>query len=144
MFSCLPLAPRYRSDDEFPWLEGIDPSRHYWIGVNGDVEQSVAIPGLCPETCDTFKTAIQQFRRLAPGESMTIPRAVITSTIHCVGENCYALADDLAPAPVWHLFDRDAMESLLMTAHPDWMCSDQDLELGRRRLMQAWQQAAMA
>jgi hypothetical protein len=144
MFSGLHLAPRYRSDDELPWLEGIDPSRRYWIWVNGDSEQAVAIPGLCPESFDAFKEAIQQFRRLAPGESMTIDRAAITSTIHRIGENCYALADDSTPVAVWHLFDRDAMESLLMTAHPDWMGSDRDLELGRRSLMQAWQQTAIA
>jgi hypothetical protein len=30
------LSPRYRLDDELPWLEGIDPSRHYWIRVNGE------------------------------------------------------------------------------------------------------------
>ena len=56
------LSPRYRIDDELPWLEGIDPSRHYWINVNGDKNLTVAIPGLVVDSISDLKQTIRQFR----------------------------------------------------------------------------------
>jgi hypothetical protein len=47
-------------------------------------------------------------------------------------------------AAVWHLFDAETVESFLMTASPDWQCSQQGLELGRQQLMQSWTQPTAA
>jgi hypothetical protein len=55
MLQLFPLAPRYRLDDEQPWLEGIDPSRHYWIKVNSHATLIVAIPGLIFSKTDEFR-----------------------------------------------------------------------------------------
>lgn len=136
------LSPRYRLDDEFPWLEGIDPSRHYWVAVNGDSNSTVAIPGLVVDSISELKQAMQQFRALQPGEQMTLARIANALTIHCISSNCYAVEDKINDAQVWHLFDQETLDSLLMTAHPDWQCAPSDVELGRRLLLRALQEPA--
>ncbi|MDM9381553.1 hypothetical protein QUB80_12665 [Chlorogloeopsis sp. ULAP01] len=138
------LSPRYRLDDELPWLEGIDPSRQYWITVNGDKNLTVSLPGLTVSSKNELKQFIQQFRSLQPGEQMTLARINKTCTIRCVSSNCYAIEAEIDNAPVWHLFDQETLDSLLMTAHPDWQCAPKDIELGRRLLMQSFQQAAIS
>lgn len=138
MMPLFPLTPRYRLDDEHPWLEGIDPSRHYWIRVNGDADRVAAIPGLVVTSQDEFKTMVLAFRALQVGEELTITRAAQRCTILCVSQNCYAIATEYDGAPVWHLFDQESLESLLRTSHPDWRCAARDVELGRRLLSQSW------
>ncbi len=138
MMPLFPLVPRYRLDDDHPWLEGIDPSRHYWLMVNGDTSQVVAIPGLTVASAEEFKAAILQFRALQPGEEMQIQRAADRCTLICISQNCYAIATDVDGAPVWHLFDQESLESLLRTSHPDWRCAPRDVELGRRLLTRSW------
>ncbi|MEA5597482.1 hypothetical protein [Rivularia sp. UHCC 0363] len=135
------LSPRYRLDDELPWLEGIDPSRHYWIKVNGDNHLTVPIPGLLISSMDEMKQAIRQFRSLQPGEQITLVRAASSCKIYCISVNCYAIETEINDALVWHLFDRETLDSLLMTAHPDWQCASSDIELGRRLLIGSLQQA---
>ncbi|WP_427156775.1 hypothetical protein ACQFX9_15295 [Aliinostoc sp. HNIBRCY26] len=131
------LSPRYRLDDELPWLEGIDPSRHYWLAVNGNKNLTVALPGLVAASVGELKQIMSQFRALQPGEKMNFTRAAASCTIHCVGMNCYALAAEVNGSPVWHLFDQETLDSLLMTAHPDWQCAPSDVELGRKLLMRS-------
>lgn len=133
------LSPRYRLDDESPWLEGIDPSRHYWLAVNGDQNLVVALPGLVVSSIDELKQVMVKFRHLQPGEQMSLARTASNCQIHCVGLNCYALATEINGAMVWHLFDQEALDSLLMTAHPDWQCAPSDVELGRKLLMRSLQ-----
>ncbi len=135
------LSPRYRLDDELPWLEGIDPSRHYWIKVNGESSLTVAIPGLLVSSMDEIKQAMKQFRSLQPGEQMTLERVASSCVIHCISSNCYAIEIKVDNAPVWHLFDQETLDSLLMTAHPDWQCAPSGMELGRRLLVRSLQQA---
>jgi hypothetical protein len=144
MQSPLCLSPRYRLDDETPWLEGIDPSRHYWIHVNGDTRLTTSIPGLVATSFEEFKATLLKFRDLQPGDDLVLQRAVGDCTIQCISLNCFAIVGEVNQAEVLHLFDREALESLLMTAHPDWICSQKDLELGRRSLMRSWQQPAVA
>lgn len=139
-----PLAPRYRLDDELPWLEGIDPSRHYWLRVNGCSEVSTAIPGLVVASQAEFKQAILQFRALQPGEQMILERVAQATKVYCVSTNCFALEDQIEGAIVWHLFDQETLESLLMTSHPDWQCAPKDIDLGRRLLMRSWQHSVAA
>lgn len=144
MYPSFPLAPRYRLDDEMPWLEGIDPTRHYWVRVNGD-EQAIAIlPGLSARSLDEFKPTMRRFRALEAGQTLTLERVSERCTILCISQNCYALEVHGQEAPVWHLFDQETMDSLLMTSHPDWQCAAKDLDLGRRLLMRSWQQPAAA
>ncbi len=133
--SSFTLAPRYRLDDEQPWLEGVDPSRHYWLWVNGQQHLSVVIPGISVQSGSELRQFMERFWDLSAGESLTWERAATTLEIHCVGPNCFALVDEYAGAPVWHLFDREALESLLMTASPHWQCRPEDVALGRRQLM---------
>lgn len=135
------LSPRYRLDDEIPWLEGIDPSRHYWIAVNGDKNLTGAIPGLMVSSISELKQTIRQFRSLQVGEQITLSRIANSCTIHCISPNCYGVAAEINGASVWHLFDQETLDSLLMTAHPDWQCAPQDVELGRKLLMRSFQQA---
>jgi hypothetical protein len=135
------LSPRYRLDDESPWLEGIDPSRHYWIKVNGESSLTVAIPGLLVSSMDEIKQAMKQFRSLVPGEKMTLARVASSCTIHCISSNCYAIEIEADNAPVWHLFDQETLDSLLITAHPDWQCAPSGIELGRKLLVRSLQQA---
>lgn len=136
------LSPRYRLDDEMPWLEGIDPCRNYWIMVNGESNITVAIPGLTVASKSELKEIIVQFRSLQPGEKMSLDHVAGACTIFCVSHNCYALEDKINGVLVWHLFDKETIDSLLMTANPDWQCSPKDLDLGRRLLMRSFQQAA--
>ncbi|MGK7944897.1 MAG: hypothetical protein AB4058_10560 [Microcystaceae cyanobacterium] len=138
------LAPRYRLDDESSWLEGVDPCQYYWIWVNGDPQVSVVIPGLCVSNKQELKTVIKQMRSLQSGEMMRIQRAADSFVLHCVGDNCYGIEGQVQGALVWHLFDQEALESLLMTSHPDWLPSTQGMELGRKRLNQAFVQPAYA
>jgi hypothetical protein len=133
------LSPRYRLDDELPWLEAIDPSRHYWIAVNGDRNVTMAIPGLATSSFDEFKQAIRQFRALQAGEQLTVTRAASSCTVYCISSNCYAIPAEVNGADVWHLFDCETLESLLMTAHPDWQCSPKDIEMGRKLLAKSFQ-----
>ena len=144
MVRFLPLSPRYRLDDETHWLIGIDPSRHYWIAINGQDGFLDAIPGLLAFSIDELKRIFRQFITLQAGEQMTLVRAAESSTIHCISQNCYALETYFQGALVWHLFDQETMESLLRTAHPDWQCSPSDLELGRQLLVRSWQQTIAA
>lgn len=137
------LSPRYRLDDESPWLQGIDPSRHYWITVNGDKNFTIAIPGLVVSSMSELKQAIRQFRSLQPGEQMTVNRIASDCTIHCVSPNCYAVEEEINHAPVWHLFDQETLDSLLMTAHPEWQCAPSDIDLGRKLLMRSLLQTSV-
>lgn len=138
------LSPRYRLDDESPWLEGIDPSRHYWIAVNGDKKVTLALPGLIVSSIDDFKRVVRKFRSLEPGEVMSLARISSRCMIRCITDNCYAVEARINDAPVCHLFDREALESLLMTAHPDWQCSPSDIELGRKILLRSLEQATVS
>jgi hypothetical protein len=136
------LCPRYRLDDESPWLEGIDPARHYWIAINGNSSMTQPIPGLMVESTSEWKQAIRQFRAMQAGEEMKINRVVSSCTIHRIGENCYAIASEINKAPIWHLFDQETLESLLRTAHPDWQCTSNDVDLGRKLLLRSLEQPA--
>ena len=138
------LSPRYRLDDESPWLEGIDPARYYWIAVNGDAANAVGIPGLMVSSLRELKQVIHQFRGLQPGEQMTLVRTANTCTIHCVSPNCYGVEAEMNQSQVWHLFDQETLESLLMTAHPDWQSSSKDVELGRKMVARSFQQSLVA
>ncbi|MEA5616240.1 hypothetical protein VB711_00080 [Cronbergia sp. UHCC 0137] len=137
------LSPRYRLDDQSPWLEGIDPSRHYWLCVNGDKKMTLALPGLIVSSLDEFKQVIRKFRSLQPGETMTLARIASRCLIRCVSPNCYAIEAQVNHAPVLHLFDRETLESLLMTAHPDWQCAPSDVELGRKFLLRSLQETTV-
>ncbi|NJL00743.1 MAG: hypothetical protein HC838_10165 [Spirulinaceae cyanobacterium RM2_2_10] len=136
------LAPRYRLDDASPWLVGIDPGCRYWLSVNGVEEQRVSIPGLLLTDLDDWKQAVRNFRALQPSESMDLTRPSAALTLHCISENCYAIAHHINGAPVWHLFDRETVDSLLMTSHPDWQCAACDLDLSRELLAQSFCQPA--
>lgn len=131
------LAPRYRLDDDSVWLQGIDPSRRYWLYVNGDVRSRVVLNGLLTTELDEWQQVVREFRSLQPEETMTLTRlGEPTLTVHCLSRNCYAIASEFNGADVWHLFDQESLESLLMTSHPDWQCAPQDLALGREALNQ--------
>ncbi|MFM2062783.1 MAG: hypothetical protein RLZZ507_2453 [Cyanobacteriota bacterium] len=138
------LSPRYRLDDESPWLEGIDPSRHYWIAVNGEKKVTLALPGLIVSSFDEFKEVIRKFRSLQPGEMMSLARISSRCMIRCIATNCYALEARINDAPVWHLFDQETLDSLLMTAHPDWQCAPSDIELGRKLLLRSLAQSTVS
>jgi hypothetical protein len=138
------LSPRYRLDDELPWLEGIDPTRHYWINVNGDSNLLVALPGLTVSSLGQIKQVIMQFRDLQPTEQMALTRIASSCTIHCISPNCYAIEAQINDAPVWHLFDNETLETLLRTAHPDWQCSPKDVELGRKLLLRSLEQSMVS
>lgn len=137
------LAPRYRLDDESPWLLGIDPARHYWITVNSDVDTPVALPGLMVSSLSEFKQTIRKFRALQPQQQMQVFRTTNSLTIYCISANCYAVEVDNS-IPVWHLFDQETLESLLMSAHPDWQCAERDIDLGRQMLMRSLSQSLVA
>ncbi|MDJ0727498.1 MAG: hypothetical protein QNJ38_20545 [Prochloraceae cyanobacterium] len=136
------VAPRYILDDESVWLEGIDPSRHYWLFINGDRKLRVAIPGLYVSSFEELKENILGFRNLKPQEKMEIKRISGSFILHCVSSNCYAIEGKVAGAEVWHLFDRESIESLLMTGHPDWVSAPEHIELGRRHLANSFKQPA--
>ena len=91
MQSGLSLAPRYTLDDESPWLVGIDPVRRYWLKVNSEDAITVTIPGLLIPSFEMLKEAIQSFRSLPVGATLTLP--TFTSerlTIHHPMENSLA------------------------------------------------------
>ncbi|HEY9668644.1 MAG TPA: hypothetical protein V6C91_17685 [Coleofasciculaceae cyanobacterium] len=136
------LAPRYRLDDESPWLEGIDPARYYWIAVNSDVGIRVAIPGLTVSSLEEWKQNIRRFRSLQSGEQMNLVRIATSCTLYCISDNCYAIEGDVAGAKVWHLFDQETLYSLLMTSHPDWQCAPKDIDLGRQILARSLEKVA--
>ncbi|NEO29432.1 MAG: hypothetical protein F6K36_03055 [Symploca sp. SIO3C6] len=144
MIQPLTLSPRYRLDDESPWLEGIDPARNYWIAVNGDATLKVAIPGLFVCSCEQWKQSILKFRSLQAGEQMDLVRISSSLKIYCISSNCYAIEGEIAGATVWHLFDSESLDSLLMSAHPDWQCAPTDIDLGRQMLSRSWEQEAVA
>ncbi|NEP01564.1 MAG: hypothetical protein F6K58_23485 [Symploca sp. SIO2E9] len=143
MTNPLTLSPRYRLDDEFPWLEGIDPARNYWIAVNGDAALKIAIGGLFVSSYEQWKHSILKFRALQAGEQMDLVRISSSFRIHCISSNCYAIEGEVASAPVWHLFDQETLDSLLMSAHPDWQCAPTDIDLGRQMLSRSWEQEAV-
>lgn len=136
------LSPRYRLDDESLWLLGIDPARHYWISINGETAFTASIPGLTVSSIVEWKQFMRQFRGLQPGEQMELVRVSQGVSIICISENCFAIATEYNSAPVWHLFDQETLERLLRTAHPDWQCSEKDVDLGRQMLMRSLQQPA--
>ena len=128
------LSPRYRLDDESIWLEGIDPSRHYWIRMNGDPQQMAIVPGVLLSSEVELRGVIQRFRALKSFDRLEVERVAGTVTIECINENCYAIVATVNDAPVWHLFDRETLEMLLRSSHPDWIPSPKDIELGRKSL----------
>ena len=138
------LSPRYRLDDESPWLEGIDPAGYYWIAVNGDVGVKVAIAGLTVSSVGEWKQNMRKLRSLQPGERMELIRVTSSCTIYCISSNCYAIEAQVAGALVWHLFDQETLDSLLMTSHPDWQCAPKDVDLGRQLLARSWEKVAVA
>lgn len=138
------LSPRYRLDDQITWLEGIDPSRRYWLAVNGDKNLTVIIPGLCASSIQELKETILKLRSLQPQEKMLIERTVGRLVVQCISKNCYAIQGRVKGALTWHLFDKESLESLLLTSHPDWIPSPKDMELGRKVLEMAFEQPAYA
>jgi hypothetical protein len=138
------LSPRYRLDDQIIWLEGIDPSRRYWLAVNGNKQLQVALPGLCVASIQELKDVILHFRALQPQEKMVIQRTVGRLAIQCISANCYAIQGRVKGALTWHLFDKETLESLLLTSHPDWIPSQRDVELGRKLLEISFEQPAYA
>ena len=144
MYPRFTVIPRYQLDDQIPWLEGIDPLRNYWIAVNGDQSQIVTLPGLTAASFDEFKQVMRRFRALKSGETLLLGNSDQSGKIICISSNCYAYEGNLDGAPVWHLFDQESLDSLLMSAHPDWQCSQKDLLLGRTQLEASWQTTAVA
>ena len=142
MYPQFTVIPRYQLDDQLPWLEGVDPLRNYWIAVNSDRAFTVTLTGLKADSWDEFKQFMRRFRSLQPGESIKLGNS--DEEVICVSPNCYAYASDVDNAPVWHLFDEESIDSLLMTAHPDWQCSQKDLLLGRSQLEASWQTTVAA
>ncbi|MGD1952314.1 MAG: hypothetical protein ACFB14_22105 [Leptolyngbyaceae cyanobacterium] len=145
MQSLLPLAPRYTLDDESPWLLGIDPVRRYWFKINGEEDCAIAIPGLSTVSFEVLKEAIRSFRTLPVGATLTLPTFTTERlTIHRLANNLYAIPQPINGASTWHLFDRETVESFLLTAHPDWQCASQDIALGRDAILQSWEQPSVA
>ncbi|AFY71607.1 hypothetical protein Pse7367_3370 [Thalassoporum mexicanum PCC 7367] len=151
MTNPLVIAPRYRLDDESVWLEGIDPTRHYWLAINGDRQYITPVPGLVVNSPQEFKQAIINFRTMQVGDRLVFDRAATTCLIYCLSIDCYAIESVIENqsgqikqgALVWHLFDRETIESLLRTAHPDWQSSSKDIELGRKLLSSSWQSSSL-
>ena len=137
------LAPRYCLIDSNPWLIGIDPLRRYWFQLNGSVDQRVNVIGFQSNDEVTLRDAVQAFRALEVNESLELPTALEQETlmIHCISPNLYAIPGQVNQSEVWHLFDSEAIEAFLMTAHPDWICAEKDRALGYGALTGAWQQA---
>ena len=145
MHLALSLTPRYTLDDESPWLLGIDPVRRYWIHVNGDQSATIIIPGLLIPSLETLKEAIQSFRSLPVGATLTLPTCTGERlTIHHPTDNLYAIPHAVDGWNAWHIFDSETVEAFLLTAHPDWKCAPQDLSLGRDLIAQAWAQPSAA
>ncbi len=141
----LSLTPRYTLDDASPWLLGIDPVRRYWINVNSEESTKITIPGLLIPSLETLKEAIQSFRTLPVGATLTLPTFTRERlTIHHPMENIYAIPHPVNGVGAWHIFDRETVEAFLLTAHPEWQCAPQDLALGRDLITQAWEQSNIA
>lgn len=140
----LSLVPRYRLDDDSSWLLAIDPVRRYWIAINGDENLSTEIAGLLTSDKQIFREVILGFRSLTPGETLKLPTYGESTQIYCVANNCYAIADKVAGAEVWHLFDSETLESLLMSAHEDWIANPKDIERSRQLLSKSWEQSLVA
>ncbi|PSO48716.1 MAG: hypothetical protein BRC33_08835 [Cyanobacteria bacterium SW_9_44_58] len=144
MYPKFTVIPRYQLDDSIQWLEGVDPLRNYWIAVNGDRARITTLAGVKADSFEEFKQIIRRFRALQPGEEMFIGNSDRPGKIICISANCYAYESNMEQAPVWHLFDEESLDSLLMTAHPDWQCSQKDLLLGRSQLEASWETPAVA
>lgn len=142
MYPRFTVIPRYQLDDQMPWLEGIDPLRNYWIAINSDRALIITLSGVKANSFEGFKQIMRRFRSLKSGEAMSIGDR--GNQIICISPNCYAYEDKIGEAPVWHLFDHESLDSLLMSAHPDWQCSPKDLLLGRSQLEASWQTTAVA
>ena len=145
MQTMLALVPRYTLDDESTWLTGIDPVRRYCIQLNGESSVMLKIPGLMTASFEALKGSIQAFRSLRPGASMSLPTFTRDNlTIHYLAEDFYAIPHSVNGLPAWHLFDRETIESFLLTAHPDWQCAPQGIAMGRDVLSQSWAQPSAA
>lgn len=145
MSNLFPLSPRYRLDDEDTWLIGIDPIRRYWLAVNGDETLQTVIPGLDSEDLAAFRNAVLSFRDMGAGDSIQFPTKVgLPLTVNCVAKNCFLLEGDVNGHPACHLLDCESLESLLMTAHPDWVCAPQHKALGSKLLSLSWDQPAVS
>ena len=140
----LSLTPRYRLDDDFSWLLAVDPLRRYWIAVNGNNCLSTEIAGLLTSEPQELREIILQFRALNPGETLKLPTYREETLIYCVATNCYAIVSEVAQAEAWHIFDRETLESLLMTAHSDWIPNPKDVERSRQLLSQSWNKSLVA
>ncbi|MEM1309043.1 MAG: hypothetical protein AAGF98_05995 [Cyanobacteria bacterium P01_H01_bin.153] len=141
MCNQLALVPRYRLDDEQTWLMGIDPLRRYWLWVNDNQANPVILPGLSVNNFDVFRDAILTFRAMTVGDTAKLPTAMGADlVIKCVAKNCYAIDGNVNGNPATHIFDQESLESLLMTAHPDWQCAPHHRELGQKMLAKAWNQ----
>lgn len=140
MQSALALAPRYTWEHEFNWLLGVDPVRRYWIKIDRTDSVAVAIPGLSVQSLNVLQETIRSFHSLPVGSTITLPTFTTERlTIHHLMENLYAIPHAINGAATWHLFDCKAIESLLLTAHPDWRCTPQDIALGRDVIALGWQ-----
>jgi len=138
-----PLVPRYRLDDEQNWLIGIDPLRRYWLLVNGDEAKPIILPGLSTDDFDQFRQAILTFRGMAAGDSLDVPTAMgAPLTIQCVSKNSFVIDFEVDGHAATHLFDQESLESLMMSAHPDWQCAPHHRDLGRQTLPLSWNQTA--
>lgn len=141
MSLALSLAPRYRLDDSQPWLIGIDPIHRYWIQVNGVKDLQTVISGLSIDDKAAFTDTILRFRRMKDGEIIALPTATSEAlVIRRIGPNLFAVGTAIEGAAVEHLFDREALESLLMTAHPDWRCAPEHVQLAKKLLTGSWRQ----
>ncbi len=140
----LSLAPRYRLDDDSSWLLARDPVRRYWIAINGDKRLSTEIAGLLTSDQQKFREVILQFRALTPGLTLSLPTYREETAIYCVAANCYAIVGEASGAEVWHIFDRESLESLLMTADADWIPNTKDLERSRQLLSKSWEKSLVA
>ncbi len=140
----LSLVPRYRLDDDSSWLLAIDPVHRYWIAINGDERLSTEIAGLLTSEPQKFREIILQFRALTPGLTLSLPTYRKETSIYCVSNNCYAIVGEVLGAEVWHLFDRETLESILMTAHEDWIPSPKDIERSRQLLSSSWEKSLVA
>jgi hypothetical protein len=74
---------------------------------------------------------------------MTLNRIASACRIYCISLNCYAVEAQINEALVWHLFDQETLDSLLMTAHPDWVCAPSDIDLGRKMLLRSFEKATV-
>lgn len=140
MYTKLSLSPRYTLESGPAWLVGIDPIRRYWINVNSNEAKTISIPGLAVSSIDAFKDSVLAFRSLSAGESLFLTTYTHSRIeVRCIGENLYAIPHAVEGAQTWHLFDYETIEAFLLTAHPDWQCSPQDMALGQTLLQQSWQ-----